>query len=100
MRFFPVDTVFVRRYHVLFVVEAKRRVVNLLGIAPDTNDPREVTQVSCNFCCELEGAGRQVSYLIRDRDARFTTSFDNVFASIGVGTILAPGHSPKANAMG
>jgi putative transposase len=36
--------------------------------------------------------------LIRDRDAKFTAVFDDVFTSIGTETILNPVRSPKANA--
>ena len=35
----------------------------------------------------LEEAGCQFTYLIRDRDTKFTTAFDAVFASIGI-TVL------------
>ena len=47
-----------------------------------------VTQVARNFCTELEEAGRR--FLIRDRDTKFTASFDQIFASIGAKTILTP----------
>ena len=95
--FFTVDTVLLRRYYVLFVIEVERRVVHLLGVTANPNGPW-VTQVARNFCADLEEAGRRVRFLIRDRDTKFTASFDNVFASIGAETILTPVRSPKANA--
>jgi hypothetical protein len=58
-----------------------------------------VTQVARNFCADIEDADDQrVLFFIRDRDTKFTASFDNVFASIEAGTIFTPVRSPKANA--
>jgi putative transposase len=95
--FFHVDTVFLRRYYVLFVIELERRVVHLLGATTNPNN-LWVTQVARNFASDLEDEGRRFRFLIRDRDTKFTSSFDNVFASIGVETICTPVCSPKANA--
>jgi len=95
--FFTVDTVLLRRYYVLFVVEVERRVVHLLGVTTNPNGPW-VTQVARNFCADLQDAGRRVRFLIRDRDTKFTTSFDELFASIGTKTVLTPVRAPNANA--
>jgi putative transposase len=95
--FFTVDTVLLRRYYVLFVVESERRVVDLLGVTANPND-HWVTQVARNFVVDLEESGRRVQFPIRDRDAKFTTSFDQLFASIGAEIILTPVRAPKANA--
>ena len=95
--FFHVDTVFLRRYYVLFVIELERRVVHVLGATTNPNDPW-VTQVARNFTADLEEAGRRFRFLIRDRDTKFTASFDEVFTSIGVETIRTPVRSPRANA--
>ena len=95
--FFHVDTVFLRRYYVLFVIELERRVVHVLGATTNPNGPW-VTQVARNFAADLEDAGRRLRFLIRDRDTKFTAGFDDVFASIGVETIRTPVRSPRANA--
>jgi transposase InsO family protein len=95
--FFHVDTVFLRRYYVLFVIELERRVVHVLGATSNPNGPW-VTQVARNFAADLEEAGRRFRFLIRDRDTKFTARFDEVFASIGVEAIRTPVRSPRANA--
>jgi putative transposase len=95
--FFTVDTVLLRRYYVLFVIEIERRIVHLLGVTANPNE-RWVTQVARNFAAKLEEADRSVQFLIRDCDTKFTASFDHIFASISIETILTPVRSPKANA--
>jgi transposase InsO family protein len=95
--FFTVETVALRRCYVLFVIDVERRVVHPLGVTTNPNDSW-VSQVARNFAADLDDAGRQVRFLIRDRDTKFTDQFDSVFASIGAETILTPLRSPKANA--
>ena len=95
--FFTVDTVLLSRYYVLFVIEVERRVVHILGVTTNPSGPW-VTQVARTFCADLEETGRRVRFLIRDRDAKFTVSFDEVFASIGAEPIPTPVRAPNANA--
>ena len=95
--FFTVDTVALRRYYVLFVIEVERRVVHLLGVTANPDSPW-VTQVGRTFASDLEETGRRFRFLVRDRDTKFTSSFDAVFASVGVEAIKTPVRSPRANA--
>ena len=86
-----------RRYYVLFVIEVDSRVVHLLGV---TTNPvmAWLARRARNFTSDLEDAGRRFRFLIRDRDTKFTASFDEVFKAIGISAIRTPVRSPKANA--
>ena len=46
----------------------------------------------------LDERAHPVRFLIRDRDTKFTLSFDEVFASNGIRTIRTPILAPRANA--
>ena len=95
--FFTVDTLSLRQLYVLFVIHLGSREVHLLGVSEHPKGDF-VTQVARNLVGDLVDQGRAMKFLIRDRDTKFTTSFDEVFSSEDIRIIKTPVRSPRANA--
>jgi putative transposase len=86
-----------RRLYVLFFIELDTRRVHLAGVTANPNGAW-VTQRARNLLPLLGERGRQLRFLLGDRDAKFTRSFEDVFRSEDVEVLVTPVQAPNANA--
>jgi len=91
--FFTVDTVLLRRLYALFFIELDTRRVYVAGV---TANPAGVwvVQQARNLTMVLADRARPVRFLVRDRDAKFTSGFDEVLRSEQIRVIRTPVLSP------
>ena len=87
--FVTVDTIWLQRLSVLFFIEVGSRRVHLTGCTPNPTG-LWVTQQARHLTWTLGGRAEPVRFLIRDRDQKFTSAFDDVFRSEGI-----PSSSPR-----
>jgi transposase InsO family protein len=85
-------------YYVLLFIRVHRRKVHVAGITPHPTEAwmkqvaRNVTMAEVGF---LEGC----RYVLHDRDAKFTSGFDQILRAAGVEAVRLPARSPNLNAI-
>jgi putative transposase len=94
--FFTVDTIWLQRLYVLFFIELGSRRVHVAGC---TASPTAVwvTQQARQLTWSLVERQESFRFLLRDRDSKFTTSFDEVFRAHIMEVVWTPFRTPQAN---
>ena len=93
--FFHVDTICLRRLHALFVME----VATPARARPGRDRPpgrRMDCPAGRNLLMNLGERISSFRFVIRDRDAKNTSVFDEIFASDGLKMMMTPPRTPRA----
>jgi putative transposase len=87
--------VFLKTLYVLFFIELSTRRVHVAGTT-SRPDSAWVTQQARNLSLTQELGDKHI--LLRDRDAKFSGTFDEVFRTEGLSVVRTPVRAPRANA--
>ncbi|MFI6358538.1 integrase core domain-containing protein [Streptomyces sp. NPDC050743] len=95
---FEVRTLTGARLYVFAAVEHSTRRIRILGAtAHPTAD--WIVQLGRNLLMDLEEAGSRARFLIRDRDSKFTATFDALMADAGLKVITTGIQIPRMNSI-
>jgi putative transposase len=97
LRFFTVETIWLKTIDVLFFIELGIRSVHLAGCTT-TPDASWVTQQARQLVWNLNDDSKKIAFLIHDNDKKFASSFDSVFSSEKIEIVHTRFQAPRANA--
>jgi putative transposase len=96
--FFETVTLTGARMYVLAVIEHAHRRIRILGATPHPT-AAWVTQAARNLLMDIEDAGSQAKFLIRDRDGKFPPLFNAILADAGIQVVLTGVRMPRMNSI-
>jgi putative transposase len=97
--FLTVDTVLLRRLYVLVFIELATRRAYVAGVTAHPTGVWTTQQARDIIGAFTDERDAPIRFLIRDRDTKFTTAFDEVFQSEEIRIVRSPARAPKANAI-
>jgi putative transposase len=95
--FFTVETAWLKTRYVFLFLELGSRRVHFAGCTAHPS-AEWVTPPARQLSWTLQDEQKSMLFLIRDRDAKVTASFDTVFGAAGIEIVRTPYRAPKANA--
>ncbi len=95
--FLVVETVLLKRLHVLVFIEHGTRRLHLAGVTARPTAAWAVQQAR-NLAMDLDDRLGTMRFLIHDRDPVFTTAFGEVFKSEGLRIVTTLPRTPRMNA--
>jgi len=96
--FFHCDTFTTARLYVLAAIVHATRRVHLLGVTAHPTVAWAAQQAR-NFLMDREELAERITFILRDRDSKFSVVFDEVFRSLGARILLSPIQTPRANSI-
>jgi len=96
--FFTADLLNGTKSYILAVIEHGTRRIRILGAAEHPVQSWVVQQAR-NLLMDLEDAGTRAKFVLHDRDASFTATFDSVFQAAGISVIRSAVQAPRMNSI-
>jgi putative transposase len=95
--FFTMETLFLQTIYVFYFIEIGTRRIHLAGC---TAHPTQawVTQQARQLVWTFDNNDTPTRFLIRDRDTKYSSTFDAIFQSNKIAVIQTPFQAPNANA--